>query len=117
MPQPVEIPQRHGRASDQQRDLPMEPDCQARATAAALVIATWMDDLPAVMTGAPVLEPIKDQPLPPGPATSSARDCTRTPDFSLAYTRTSFACDPRTIGAFGPAWRWMPLAKNWSTAE
>jgi hypothetical protein len=57
-----------GRASDKQRDLTMEPDCQARATAAALVIATWMDDLPAVVTGAPVLAPIKEQPLPPGPA-------------------------------------------------
>lgn len=44
-----------GRGSRRLRQLAMEPDCAARAASAALVIATWMDDLPAVVTGAPVL--------------------------------------------------------------
>jgi hypothetical protein len=59
-----------GRASVKQRELVMEPDCQARASATALVIATWMDDLPAEVTGAPVLEPLDDKAeIPPrGPA-------------------------------------------------
>jgi hypothetical protein len=58
-----------GRISVRQRELAMEADCQARASAAALVIATWMDDLPASVTDAPVLQPLKDEPPPPrGPA-------------------------------------------------
>lgn len=56
-----------GRARGRQRELAIEHDCQARATAAALVIATWMDDLPATVTDAPVLEPLKDEPQAPTP--------------------------------------------------
>jgi hypothetical protein len=56
-----------GRTSGRRRELAMGPDCQARATAAALVIATWMDDLPAEVTGAPVLQPLVVEPAPPRP--------------------------------------------------
>ena len=38
-----------------QRQLAVGPDCSARAMSAALVIATWMGDLPAEVTGAPIL--------------------------------------------------------------
>jgi hypothetical protein len=61
-----------GRASGRQRQLAMEPDCQARATAAALVIATWMNDLPAEVTGAPVLREPKAEPATPPPMRESA---------------------------------------------
>jgi hypothetical protein len=44
-----------GRRSGRRRQLAMTADCAARATSAALVIATWMDDLPAQVTGPPVL--------------------------------------------------------------
>jgi len=38
-----------------QRRLAVGPDCAERASSAALVIATWMDDLPAEVAGAPIL--------------------------------------------------------------
>ena len=56
-----------GRARPSQRQLAMEPDCQARATAAALVIATWMNDLPAEVTGTPVLRELTAEPATPPP--------------------------------------------------
>lgn len=56
-----------GRTSVRRRELTLEPDCQGRATATALVIATWMDDLPATETDAPVLEPLAVEVAPPRP--------------------------------------------------
>lgn len=56
-----------GRASVRRRELNLAPDCQARATATALVIATWMDDLPAAETDAPVLKPLAVEAAPPSP--------------------------------------------------
>jgi hypothetical protein len=50
-----------------ERQLAIGPDCAARATSAALVIATWMNDLPAEVAGPPVLRPqvvTKPAPLP-----------------------------------------------------
>src|ERR1035437_7414739 len=38
-----------------QRQLAVGPDCAARATTVALVIATWMNDLPAEVAGTPIL--------------------------------------------------------------
>ena len=62
-----------GRGSRKQRQLAMEPDCAARATSAALVIATWMDDLPAEVTGAPVLlERDEEDVQPPQPVRGPA---------------------------------------------
>jgi hypothetical protein len=44
-----------GSHGERQRQLAVGPDCAARAMSAALVIATWMDDLPSEATGAPIL--------------------------------------------------------------
>lgn len=62
-----------GSSGTAQRQLAVGPDCAARATSAALVIATWMDDLPATVTGAPILRAPDvptpaPTPLPRGPA-------------------------------------------------
>lgn len=48
-----------------QRRLAVGPDCAERASSAALVIATWMDDLPAEASGAPLLH--SALPAPPAP--------------------------------------------------
>jgi hypothetical protein len=62
-----------GRASRRQRQLTMESDCEARATSAALIVATWMDDLPAEGTSAPVLlEPDEEDLEPPLPVRGPA---------------------------------------------
>jgi hypothetical protein len=55
-----------GSSGTLQRQLAVGPDCSARATSAALVIATWMDDLPATVTGAPILRAL-DEPTPAPP--------------------------------------------------
>jgi len=46
------------------RQLSVGPDCDTRATSAALVIATWMDDLPDEETRAPVLHTFVAAPAP-----------------------------------------------------
>lgn len=117
-----------GRASGQQRELAMEPDCQARAAATALVIATWMDDLPAEETDAPVLEPIKDEvaaPPPRGPAhheigaglSANARDMVQPgvyaefvrlrPESDLGWLANLDLCTPREVLVDGGVSRWM----------
>jgi hypothetical protein len=45
-----------------QRQLAVGPDCATRASSAALVIATWMDDLPAQATGSPILRAAVAEP-------------------------------------------------------
>lgn len=55
-----------GSGGTRQRQLAVGPECSARAMSAALVIATWMDDLPAEVTGAPILR-APDSPAPASP--------------------------------------------------
>ena len=55
-----------GSRGTRQRQLAIGPDCPARAMSAALVIATWLNDLPAEMTDAPILHaPEVMTPSPP----------------------------------------------------
>lgn len=61
-----------GARNSTQRQLVVGRDCTSRASAAALVIATWMDDLPAEVTRAPVLR-AHDVNRPAAPAQRSAR--------------------------------------------
>jgi len=57
-----------------QRQLAVGPDCAARATTVALVIATWMNDLPAEVAGTPILRsPIILAPELPMPKPAIAR--------------------------------------------
>ena len=52
-----------------QRRLAVGPDCSERASSAALVIATWMDDLPAEASGVPLLRAAAlAKPTAPAPA-------------------------------------------------
>lgn len=53
-----------GSQGTRQRLLAVGPDCSARAMSAALVIATWMDELPDEVTGAPILRASVPPPLP-----------------------------------------------------
>lgn len=55
-----------------QRELAVGPDCSARAMSTALVIATWMDDLPAEVTVAPILRAPSVTPPALPPVHSSA---------------------------------------------
>jgi hypothetical protein len=116
-----------GRASGQKRELAMEPDCQARAAATALVIATWMDDLPAEETDAPVLEPIKDELAPPprpqahheigGGLSANARDVIQPgayaefvrlrPKSDRGWLASLDLCAPREVLVDGGVSRWM----------
>jgi len=57
-----------GSQDTHQRRLAAGLDCAARAMSAALVIATWMDDLPDEVTGAPILRAKAPPPLSSGPA-------------------------------------------------
>lgn len=62
-----------GFSGTNRRQLAVGPDCAERAASAALVIATWIDDLPATETGTPILRPPNAPtpaapPLLPGPA-------------------------------------------------
>jgi hypothetical protein len=57
-----------------QRRLAVGPDCAARAMSAALVIATWMDDLPAEVTGAPILRATDVTPPAPSPHNSAYQE-------------------------------------------
>jgi hypothetical protein len=52
-----------GATNPVQRRLAVGPDCAERASSAALVIATWMDDLPAEAAGTPLLR-AAERPLP-----------------------------------------------------
>jgi hypothetical protein len=62
-----------GTGSTSQRNLAVVSDCAARAAMVAVVIATWMDDLPAEHAAAPVLTSVaKPEPAAPPQAAAVA---------------------------------------------
>ena len=65
-----------GSRGTRRRELAVGPDCSARATSAALVIATWMDDLPDEVAGAPILraQDVTTLASPPRPHSSAYQE-------------------------------------------
>jgi hypothetical protein len=86
-----------GEASHE-RVVSVSPDCAERAEMAALVIAAWLDAMPAGSLAAPGLPPRERPRLPPpAPAPKAAAEATEPPPFVLG-TRTLVGA-----GLFGSA--------------
>jgi hypothetical protein len=69
--------------TDSQRRLTVVPECTVRAATVALVIATWMDDLPAEAAATPVLHPTANEtPAKAAQPPTVPPDATRAPGSS-----------------------------------